>query len=114
MAKIVLTAPTTRPYFADSVRLSHIGWHPEQKQVSIRFSIGYEDPDGTWHETGDKHELVENKPAVLDLAGAVVALADPQYDRLLALINTANLTAMPLDRLILTELGLSLFVGSVI
>lgn len=105
---IALTTPITRPYYATHACLDNVDWRPASKQFAARLSYGYVDGT-TWQETGDRHSLAENKPAVADNPNTPeneAKPADPAYDRAMSAVK-ANLPTRSLDKIVLDILQAS-------
>lgn len=110
MATIRLTSPVVYVDY-DSVKLDHVGWHPERKEVSARFSLGFVDATGSWVERKDKHIVVKNIPATTAADGTVVP-ADLQYDNLMTEIDNKPVT-VGIEQFILEKYGLAYFPGTI-
>lgn len=111
MTEIILKNPVVF-FDYNAVRLDHVGWHPERKEVSIRFSLGYTDPAGDWVERRDRHLTVRNQPEATDPAGAIIP-ADNQYDNLMKEINDKP-AGVKIEQFIMEKYGLALFPGSIV
>lgn len=101
MKKIVLTTPILKPYYADTVVLSHVGWHPDQQTVTIRLSIGYFDDLGKWIEAGDKHYIFKNTETSRD------------YDNIIKIVQGSDLSTKNIEN-VLIENFLKDFPGELI
>lgn len=110
MAMIRLSSPVVFVNY-DSVKLDHIGWYPERKEVSVRFSLGYIDAFGSWIERKDRHIVIKNIPDATSPDGSIVP-ADNQYDNLMAAIN-ARPSTISMEQFILEAYGNALFPGTI-
>lgn len=63
MAKKVLTIIQAKPNFADTVRLDHVGYHPQRREMSIRLSFGYFE-GLEWKETGGSNAVIKDQAAI--------------------------------------------------
>lgn len=93
--EILLSSPV--PQIAlNKVRISNITDNPQRKELDFRLSIGYTDPDGSWVEVRDYHEVIANIPGEPDdpaTPGNEAKPARPLYDNLQSLIKTSGKTA---------------------
>lgn len=102
--EIVLTTPITQSALS-RVRVSDISDHPEQKKLSFRLSIGYEDANGLWVEVRDDHMLVEDLPAIPDNPATPENEARPAQPRYTNLKNLMRTSGKSAERIILERVN---------
>lgn len=99
---ITLTTPITKPYYADTVRLDYVGWHPMRGDCDVYVDLGYYDDSGSWMKTGTYRNLLVND----------AASTTDSYDNFITLVNSADLSIDSLDDLIMTNLILPIYPGT--
>lgn len=58
--EITLTAPLTKPYYATTAKLEHVGWDVKVKRIEIHVLLGYYDTFGVWVSTDRKRITITN------------------------------------------------------
>ena len=71
--------------------------------MSVRLSIGYVDANGAWVEVLDHHELIENKPAILDDPATPQNEATPARPMYTNLQNQIKISGKTAEEIILNR-----------